>query len=54
MSKNIVGRHINLSDSIKKYISDGIDELNKYQFVEIISTSTIVSRDNTYKSAVLS
>ncbi len=52
MSKNIVGRHINLSDSIKKYISDGIDELNKYN-VEIISTSTIVSRDNTYKSAVL-
>ncbi len=39
MSKNIVGRHLELSDSIKKHISDSIDDLNRYN-VEIISTST--------------
>jgi len=52
MSKNIVGRHFELSDSIRKYISDSIDELNKYN-VEIISTSTIVSGDNKNKAGVL-
>jgi ribosome-associated translation inhibitor RaiA len=30
MSKNIVGRHIDLSDSIRNYISEAIDGLNKY------------------------
>jgi len=52
MSKNIVGRHIELSDSIRKYISDSIDDLNKYN-VEIISTSTIISGDNKKKAGVL-
>jgi len=52
MSKNIVGRHFELSDSIRKYISDSIDDLNKYN-VEIISTSTIVSGDNKNKAGVL-
>jgi putative sigma-54 modulation protein len=52
MSKNIVGRHFELSDSIKKYISDSIDDLNKYN-VEIISTSTIISGDNKNKAGVL-
>ncbi len=52
MSKNIVGRHFELSDSIRKYISDSIDELNKYN-VGIISTSAIVSGDNKNKAGVL-
>jgi putative sigma-54 modulation protein len=52
MSKNIVGRHLELSDSIKKHISDSIDDLNRYN-VEIISTSTILSGDNRKKAGVL-
>ncbi len=52
MSKNIVGRHFDLSESIKRYISDSVDDLNKYN-VEIISTSIIVSGDNRSKAGVL-
>jgi putative sigma-54 modulation protein len=52
MSKNIVGRHINLSDAIKRYISEAIDGLNKYN-LEIISTNTIISGDNKDKEGVL-
>jgi putative sigma-54 modulation protein len=52
MSKNIVGRHFNLSDSIRKHISDSIDELDKYN-LNIISTNTIISGDNKNKEGVL-
>ena len=52
MSKNIVGRHFDLSDSIRNHISDSIDELDKYN-LNIISTSTIVSGDNKNKEGVL-
>ena len=52
MSKNIVGRHIDLSDSIRNYISEAIDGLNKYNLT-IISTNTIISGDNKNKDGVL-
>jgi putative sigma-54 modulation protein len=52
MSKNIVGRHFNLSDSIRNHISESIDGLDKYN-LEIISTSTIVSGDNKNKDGVM-
>ncbi len=52
MSKNIVGRHFDLSDSIRNHISDSIDELDKYN-LNIISTSTIISGDNKNKEGVL-
>ena len=52
MSKNIVGRHFDLSDSLKNYISESIDGLNKYN-LNIISTNTIISGDNKNKDGVL-
>jgi len=52
MSKNIVGRHFDLSDSIRNHISESIDGLNKYNLT-IISTNTIVSGDNKDKDGVL-
>jgi putative sigma-54 modulation protein len=52
MSKNIVGRHFDLSDSIRRHISDSIDGLDKYN-LNIISTSTIISGDNKNKDGVL-
>jgi putative sigma-54 modulation protein len=52
MSKNIVGRHIDLSDSLRNYISEAIDGLNKYN-LNIISTNTIISGDNKNKDGVL-
>ena len=52
MSKNIVGRHIDLSDSIRNYISEAIDGLDKYN-LNIISTNTIISGDNRNKDGVL-
>ncbi len=52
MSKNIVGRHIDLSDSIRNYISEAIDGLDKYN-LNIISTNTIISGDNKNKDGVL-
>jgi putative sigma-54 modulation protein len=51
MSKNIVGRHIDLSDSIRNHISDSIDGLDKYN-LNIISTNTIVSADSKNKKGV--
>jgi len=45
MSRNIVGRHIDLSDSIREHISESIDGLNKYN-LNIISTNTIISGKN--------
>jgi len=51
MSKNIVGRHFDLSDSIRNYISDEIEKLNKFN-LEIISTNTIVSGDHKHKDGV--
>jgi len=52
MSKNIVGRHFDLSDSIRNHISESIDGLDKYN-LNIISTNTIVSGDNKDKDGVL-
>jgi len=51
MSKNIVGRRFELSDSIKEHISSSIDALDKYN-LEIISSNTIVSGDNKSKEGV--
>lgn len=51
MSKNIVGRHFDLSDSIRDHIARGIDGLEKYN-LEIISTNTIISGDNKKKGGV--
>ncbi len=51
MSKNIVGRHIDLSDSIRNHIADSIDGLDKYN-LNIISTNTIVSADSKNKQGV--
>jgi len=52
MSKNIVGRHFDLSDSIRNHISQSIDGLDKYN-LNIISTNTIISGDNKNKDGVL-
>ena len=52
MSKNIVGRHFDLSDSLRNYISESIDGLNKYNLT-IISTNTIISGDNKNKDGVM-
>jgi len=51
MSKNIVGRRFNLSDSIREHISSSIDGLDKYN-LEIISSNTIVSASNKSKEGV--
>jgi len=51
MSKNIVGRHIDLSDSIRNHISESIDGLDKYN-LNIISTNTIISSDSKNKQGV--
>jgi len=51
MSRNIVGRHIDLSDSIREYISESIDGLDKYN-LNIISTNTIISGENKAKQGV--
>jgi len=51
MSKNIVGRHFDLSDSIREHISDSIDALDKYN-LNIISSNTIVSANNKSKEGV--
>jgi len=51
MSKNIVGRHFDLSDSIREHIAASIDELDKYN-LNIISSNTIVSANNKKKEGV--
>ena len=51
MSKNIVGRHFDLSDSLREHISDSIDALDKYN-LNIISSNTIVSANNKNKEGV--
>jgi len=51
MSKNIVGRHFDLSDSIREHISESIDGLDKYN-LNIISSNTIVSANNKSKEGV--
>ena len=51
MSKNIVGRHFDLSDSIRDHISDSIDGLDKYN-LNIISTNTVISGDSKAKAGV--
>lgn len=52
MSKNIVGRHFELSESIREHISASIDALDMYN-LEIISSNTIVTADNKSKEGVL-
>jgi len=39
MSKNIVGRHYELSDSIREHITESLDGLDKYN-LNIISSNT--------------
>jgi len=51
MSKNIVGRHYELSDSIKEHISESIDGLDKYN-LNIISSNTIITADSKSKKNV--
>ena len=51
MSKNIVGRHFELSDSIRDHISDSIDGLDKYN-LNIISTNTVISGDSKAKAGI--
>ena len=51
MSKNIVGRHYDLSDSIREHISESIDSLDKYN-LNIISSNTIITADNKTKKNV--
>jgi len=51
MSKNIVGRHYELSDSIREHISESLDGLNKYN-LNIISSNTIITADNKTKKNV--
>jgi len=46
-----VGRHFELSDSIREHISDSIDGLDKYN-LNIISTNTIISGDSKEKAGV--
>ncbi|SFV69767.1 Ribosomal subunit interface protein [hydrothermal vent metagenome] len=51
MSKNIVGRRFDLSESIREHISASIDALDKYN-LEIISSNTIITADNKSKEGV--
>ena len=51
MSKNIVGRHYELSDSIREHISESIDGLDKYN-LNIISSNTIITADSKSKKNV--
>lgn len=51
MSKNIVGRHYELSDSIRDHISESIDSLDKYN-LNIISSNTIITADSKSKKNV--
>ena len=51
MSKNIVGRRFDLSESIREHISASIDGLNMYN-LDIISSNTIVTADNKSKEGV--
>ena len=51
MSKNIVGRHYELSDSIREHISESLDGLEKYN-LNIISSNTIITADSKTKKNV--
>ena len=51
MSKNIVGRHYDLSDSIREHISESIDGIDKYN-LNIISSNTIITADSKSKKNV--
>lgn len=51
MSKNIVGRHYELSDSIREHISESLDSLDKYN-LNIISSNTIITADSKSKKNV--
>jgi putative sigma-54 modulation protein len=51
MSKNIVGRHYELSDSIREHISESLDGLDKYN-LNIISSNTIITADSKTKKNV--
>ncbi len=44
MNKHIVGRHFELTDSIKEYVESAIDALEKYN-LDIISATTLISGD---------
>jgi len=51
MSKNIVGRHYELSDSIREHISESLNGLEKYN-LNIISSNTIITADNKSKKNI--
>jgi len=51
MSRNIVGRRFELSDSIREHISASIDALDMYN-LEIISSNTIVTANNKSREGV--
>jgi len=51
MSKNIVGRRFELSDSIREHISASIDALDMYN-LEIISSNTIITANNKSREGV--
>jgi putative sigma-54 modulation protein len=51
MSRNIVGRRFDLSDSIRDHISSSIDGLDMYN-LEIISSNTIITANNKSKEGV--
>ncbi len=51
MSKNIVGRHYELSESIREHISESIDALDKYN-LNIISSNTIITANSKSKKDV--
>ena len=44
MNTSIVGRHIELTDSIKDYINSSIEAFRKYN-LDIISVNSIISQD---------
>jgi len=51
MSKNIVGRHYELSESIREHISESLDGLEKYN-LNIISSNTIITADSKTKKNI--
>ena len=44
MNRNIVGRHVNLTDELKDFINGTIDGFNKYN-LDIISVNSIISQE---------
>ncbi|MBT3882485.1 MAG: ribosomal subunit interface protein, partial [Campylobacteraceae bacterium] len=45
MNRDIVGRHVHLTDEIKDYINSTIDGFDKYN-LDVISVHSIISADD--------